>query len=1070
MLRLIVSPPGTGKTTFVTENIRANSANSIPVLIVPEQSHFETERTLYRKLKARAFANTEILSFEKLAAKIVSESNTEKAYVPYAEDTVREITMFKTVHELREKLRFYVGRIDSPDFAARMLDAVGMFQREGISPDELLSSAAEIKSSRLKAKISDIAAIYGRYTDTLSEDFSDRQDEIRIAAGLAFRIGYFRNRHIYVDGFDGFTGGQFLLLEAALEQALSVVITLTSDKINSGDPRYITSARLASRLKEIAAQNKVRVSVEIPSPYFPERNPKDNTEIFQLRDIYAESNFVAAKIRELITTQGYTQSDIAVLNAPSPEVLMSAFSAYGIKEFSDIPVSVIEKPMVRFIITVLEAVENKPGAVLDLIQSGFIRVSETVSFSRVANVSVQRKITGKRTGDYVRYNKKTCRPGRGFIKLLTRTAHEWQLDGADWYKPFPKSDALEKAERVRAEITGKLADLRGKFDGAAGDKLTEELANFLINDMELGRTVADIIYKGCKVDSALNDEYRQLWEKVISILESMYSALKNQSISVRDYTAILASIFGKTTIAKPPQVLDCVTIGDLRRTRIGEIKVLFLMGANQGDFPKSSFNGASFSEDEAERMCEAGIFIEENRADRYYRNRFLINRAMTLPTEKLYITAPLRDASFKEKRLSRILSEQPQKIKNVGNLPLSFWASHKSALKFLTAEKPREQALKSALAQIDPPEYKRLFGYNQKCSYMHNISKSNAKSLMERGSLSPSRIETLNTCLFKYFCAEGLKISAGRIKNDIEPDALTRGNMTHYVLEKALKNHECFMALNPDEFLKTAEKYIAEFEEKEFPGGYARSARKKEILLSHAAGIAEVLKQICEDMEVSDFKPFEFEKKFEFTLGGLLIKGKTDRLDMLESSENNNTRYVRVIDYKTGAKEFSYPEIEFGLNLQALIYLFAIASLNEDYKPSGAFYRLVNGGRLSREYKAYGAFENIEDLYKNRIETQKTTGLQFGRPASDIETINNRIKQKTASKREFIKLVNLEEEQFAELAEKTAVQLRERLDTLYSGDVKAVPFYSKYSPCLFCDYKNICGNAGKKEQVIINKE
>ena len=1029
MLRLIVSPPGTGKTSCVTEKIKADAGNlksSAPVLIVPEQNHFETERMIYKKLGARIFARTEILSFTKLASKIVSENSENKAY---AEDTIREITMLKTVCELREKLKFY-KQSDSPDFATRMLSAISAFQREGTSPEELLKASEEMKSSRLKNKIADLVLIYGRYTEAITENYSDRQDEIRIAASLALQHKYFEGKSIYIDGFDGFTGGQFLLLEAALTQASSLVLTLTADKSDSADPRYVTSVKLAEKLKEAAKKRNVKTITESPEPYLPERNPKDNTEIFLLPDVYAESNFVAAKIRELITAGGYYQSEIAVLNPPSPRALEGAFSAYGITAFSDIPVSVIEKPMVRFIITVLEAVQGTPGAVLNIIKSGFLRVSGG--------------------------QKRTQRPQ---IKLITQIAREMKIDGEDWYKPFPKKS--EKAEKLRAEIIGKLTALYEKIKETTGDVITEELTGFLVNDLEIGRTIADIVYRGSKVDSALNDEYRQLWEKVISVFESMHGALKNQRISVADYTAVLSSVFGKTLIAKPPQVLDSVTLGDLRRSRIGNVKVVFLMGANQGEFPKNTFVGAQFSEAETERLCAAGIFIEENREARYYRERFLIGRAMTLPTEKLFITAPLRDEAWKEKKPSRLILEQQDKIKNSKDLPLSFWASHKNALKFQAAEKPREPALRQALSIIEPTEYERLF-LNKKCTFLHKIDKVSAEALMKRESFSPSRIEALNTCLFRYFCAEGLKISTGKIKNDNEPDALTRGSMTHFVLEKVLKNHEKFTEIKPSQFIEIAKKYIAEFEEKEF-GGWVRSARKKEILQAHAAGIAEVLKQMREDMELSDFKPFELEKAFEFKLGDMLIKGKIDRLDKFENN-------VRVIDYKTGSKDFSYPEIEYGLNMQALIYLFAVINLNENYKPSGAFYRLVNGGRLSEDYKLYGASESSEDLYKNRLETQKTTGIQFGETSSDIESINNKLKQNTATKREFIKLVNLGNEEFAELAEKAAIQLKERLCSLYSGDVRAVPTYLKNSPCKHCDYKNICGNAGKQKEIRVGAD
>jgi ATP-dependent helicase/nuclease subunit B len=1033
MLKIIVSPPGTGKTHYITEEIINNPG---AVLIVPEQSHFETERMIYKKAGARIFCNTEILSFTKLAEKITADRRK-----PYVMETVREIIMLKAVRDVQHNFLFY-RNTSGVDFAERMLGSVDTFQREGISHEELSALATTIENKRLKAKISDMAMIYEKYVTSLNTQFADKPDEIRVAANLAFREKYFAGKHIYIDGFDGFSGSQFLMIEAMLPHACSVTITFTADKENSTLPHYIIITKLIERLKNTAEKRKIKVFIQSSNLYperILERNPKNNTEIYLLPNIYTESIFVAAKIRELITTENYSQNDIAVLNPPSDYVLQSAFSAYGLRVFSDKPEAIIEKPIIKFIITVLEAVQNKQGTMLDLIKSGFLRVSENAAFSRVIKINNLRKITGKRTYGYT--PGKSYRPGREYIRLLTQTAREWQLDGQDWYLPFPKNLNINKAERIRAEITAKLSKLREKIINTTGGKITEALTDFLINEMEIPRTIINIIYKESKIDSSLNDEYRQLWETVISIFEAVYSALNEQEISVEDYIIILNNIFNKTMVAKPPQVLDAVTVGDLRRTRINDVKIVFIMGANQGEFPKNNFVGAEFSETETEELCRSGIYIEENRYNRYYRELYLINRAITLPSERLYITAPVKDMTGKEKKPARIITNASANLKKIPSNP-SFWASHNNALKFLAAEKPHE--------------YGNNFN-NYKRDYLHKINKNNMAVLLKKNVLSPSRIETLNTCLFKYFCSQGIRIGTQRIKNSYEPDALMRGNLTHYVLENALKNN-----IDSDDFESITEKYIMEFEAVHFPDGWARSLRKKEILRAYNTGIVDVLRQIHEDMELSDFCPHEFEKIFSFTLGDVVINGKIDRVDV-------SGNLIRVIDYKTGTKQFNYAEIEYGLNMQALIYLIAVADEYNGFKPSGAFYRLVNGGKMSSKSKAYGAAEdsgNLKDLYKNRMETQNTTGLQFGE-AKDITAINEKFKSKIGGRKNFINLENLSEEQFTEIAGNAAKQLREKLDDLYNGDVRAVPIYSKVSPCKHCDYKQLCGNAGKYEEIKI---
>jgi ATP-dependent helicase/DNAse subunit B len=158
--------------------------------------------------------------------------------------------------------------------------------------------------------------------------------------------------------------------------------------------------------------------------------------------------------------------------------------------------------------------------------------------------------------------------------------------------------------------------------------------------------------------------------------------------------------------------------------------------------------------------------------------------------------------------------------------------------------------------------------------------------------------------------------------------------------------------------------------------------------------------------------------------------------------------------------------------MQALIYLFAMADINSGYKPAGAFYRLVNGGKLSSKPKPYGIAGDAKDLYKNRMETQRTSGVMFGE-ANDIEAINAEFKRRTSARKKFMELENLEEAEFTQLVEAAAKQLREKLNALYSGDVRAVPVYSKTAktaPCKYCDYKRICGNAGRLEEVRVGEK
>ena len=115
--------------------------------------------------------------------------------------------------------------------------------------------------------------------------------------------------------------------------------------------------------------------------------------------------------------------------------------------------------------------------------------------------------------------------------------------------------------------------------------------------------------------------------------------------------------------------------------------------------------------------------------------------------------------------------------------------------------------------------------------------------------------------------------------------------------------------------------------------------------------LAMVVKEFWQELSTTEFTPVEFE--LDFSDGGSIgaieipndsieaqLRGIVDRVD---TWSNGHTNYFRVVDYKTGKKDFDYCDVFNGIGLQMLLYLFALEDrgkkiLGSNAKSAGVLY------------------------------------------------------------------------------------------------------------------------------------
>jgi ATP-dependent helicase/nuclease subunit B len=940
MIKIVCSLCAKRRIEYLTNRLKfAASA----VLVVPEQFLFETERSMYQLLGARKIAVTEITGLSKLAADVIKSHGEPKLY---ADEIVKAMTMYKTLRRLR-------GHADY-DSSRRMLDIIADMKSAAIAADFLADSLTEVEDEALLCKLTEISEVYSAYTATLDADFADKLDDCRNAADLINRHNCYAGKQVFLYEFDGFSAGQIGLLKAIAESADSVEILFRTDTKSS---EFKTINRLISRLSHEAAE----LGGESNTPA---------VELWTADNVVDEARFVAGEIRRLITREGYILNEIAVLTCDSSNTgrLKEAMAEYEISCYADLPEPILTKSMTRFIIAALNAVKLETPALLSYIRSGFVRVMREGESRRLSLIDMD---------------------------LLERNAFRFALNAKEWRSAFPESNRhLREIEPLRAEVVQPLIDLRKACENKSGDKITELLCEFLLETMQLQKTVLGF----CDGDVELSAEFRQLWDLTIEVFESLHAALKGEMLELDEYAELLRGVFSSVNIAKPPQVLDAAVIGDLARSRMSGVKVAFVIGANAGRFPKSAAAAnAVFSSREIESLADCGLEIDARLEERYDFERLMVNKAMTLPTERLYISAPLSNAAWEELTVSAMFEES--------GLPVNNYS--------YTDSTDRKVSVPGAA-----------------CPAVHILTPETAVKLFSTERFSPTAIETMMGCRFRYFCRYGLSIDIPVAENEEEPIALERGNLIHYCLERALREPNL-----PADLEKFVAECIHEYRETKLPAGFAQTKRQSYILSSFKTGIVRMIHHIRRDFEDCGFKPINFEKKMDFLFGNTRLTGKIDRID-------KNGDLVRVIDYKSGTKEMNFESVFYGLDMQMLLYLYAVTG--EGVKPDSALYLPSDGVRV-KEILTPGA-SHAERL-KNWTSAHAPSGISVG--ASEANS--RRVRSLTAG--EYERLKNY----CGRLIDTKVAQVKR-------GNIEAI---AAETACKYCEFSAVCG---KQRVKTINKQ
>ncbi len=1086
MLHLLLGVAGTGKTTRLYERLTAAARGARDgtgrgaVLLVPEQYSFEAERQVLRALGPRLALEVDVLSFTRLCNAVFRQAGGlgGTAVTP----TARILIMSLAVAELQTHLKVYRKSCNNISFLQTLLAACGEFKAAGLTPAALSGVTQTLETGALRDKLEDLTALYAAYQAILERGYTDPDDDILRATDILSREKLFAGKRIFVDGFATFMAGEFALLGRLIAQAGEIHFAFTADRLDEEEADLFSAAKTAMRrLRAMAAESGVPVAsptvlreplryenaalARVATGFLQEREEAAHAAASAVTlcfpaDIYRETEAVAAEITRLVREQGLRYRDIAVVareTGPYALALAHVFVAAEIPYFLDDARDVETSPLAGGLLAALEALRSglDGPAVLAYAKSPLAGL-DGEAVAALENYCALWGVRGKLWEGPLQNNP------RGMAGSLT---------GDD-------EALLACLNSTKDAAVGPLLRLRRALPDCDGRGFAKAVYAFLEENDAPARLAAFAAAPPQGERETFLAESNRLWESLMGILDVFGDVLAATKLPAARFCELLRLALASSAPELPPQTLDEVLVGKADRIRPGALRAVFVVGAVEGEFPADVSGGGVFTDDERRVMISLGAEIGAPGQARALLERTFCYNALTLASRCLWVSAPAARldgtlcppsliVTALQELFAGLVPAQPDENAAVAGVSAAF----DTLARGYRDDTPRTAALLRYFSLSHAPLLARMERAAVKRPREIRDPVLARALFGERMALSPTKVERYHKCAFAYFAADGLRL---RPLRRVEFNPLDSGSAVHYVLQAMVQRHGSALFELPPRRMRTE---IAALIEEYLTARVARrDALPRRFITLFARltdTLARLLRHLGEELSQSRYRPAFFElpvardgeiQPLELqTADGVRVRveGVVDRVDIME---RGGRRYVRVVDYKSGGKQFRLDDVLYGLNLQMLLYLFTIAEQGRgalaDAIPAGVLYLPVHAGYVNADRNADG-----EALAAARRKQWKMSGLLL----NDEESLRG---MEPALAGVFIPArVNAKGEpdprsalagraEMGRLARKVKALITDMAAGLAGGKIAACPVNggaASAGPCEYCDYGALCG-------------
>lgn len=1098
MLQLILGRSGSGKTRRIYDELTSSVGREngkAHILLVPEQFSFESERALLERLGASGAGRVQVLSFTRLAETVFRELGGLAGR--RMDDCVRALLLSQALEQVGDNLTLYRRHIQDPAYIRSLLSVLTECKQCAVTPRMLEETAQTLPESTLRGKTQELSLILGAYEAIATGAYVDPLDDLTLLAQRLPESALLRGAAVYVDAFKGFTAQELQVLAVTMRQAERLTVTLCADTLQetgNGCSRFSPAVRTASRLLRLAQDGGVPVAKVI---YLTENHRAENEALRLLEagafvpcpetleektdavtltscaDIYTECAWTARTIHRLLR-EGSRCRDIAVAArnfADYQGVLDVALEQEGVAYYMDARRDILTDSLVTLILSALDITAGgwDTEDVLRLLKTGLVPFSSQ-TIAALENYVFQWRINGSRW----------------------KQEWVWNPEGLSVKETEENRLLLESLNRQRRRLTGPLERLQMvmKADRLKGRDFAMGVYRYLIEiqaDAMLRFRVRQLEETG---ERPLARNLSRIWDVLMGMLDKFASALGDSQVPPAKLTELLRLACGILDLGETPQSLDAVQVGSADRMRFSSPKIVFILGANEGVFPANPSQQGILTEKEREQLIACGLPITDTGDFQAVEERFFAYMALSAPSEQLFVSYIRGNAAGEALAPSALVGTVEQILPGCRR-------GEEEAADGRDIESAADAFSRMAALWRDPTpisaSLQRFFreqpAYHGRIAAMERAADGRpahfedpdqaARFFGKDLRLSPSRVEKYHLCRFAYFCQYGLRAKS---RKPADLDAAEFGTLAHYVMEKLLPVYaqQGFDTVRKQQAMTDTADAVREYVDIYMGGAENKSSRFSYLLTRLTATCGSLLWQVVLEMRQSRFVPVDYElpiglpdeehleavEPLRLTLPDgtqVYVQGQVDRVDILEK---DGVSYVRVVDYKTGYKEFRLAEVMDGINVQMLIYLMSIwingGRRYGQVTPAGVLYLPA---KLPVVKIDRGADETAAE--RAQVKVMRMNGLLLDNPeiirAMELDAAGLFIPARLTSSEsgEAVaagsSVASLR--QFALIKGRIEKLLTEMAETLRSGDIAALPAQNnRIDACAWCDYKAVCGH------------
>lgn len=1108
-LKLIYGRSGSGKSEFCFRDIAKNINKEKIYLIVPNQMALMAEKKLMEITNNVSLINTEVITFNRMAFRVRHEIGGAKK--TNLSKSGKAMLLYDILRKQKDSLNFLGKSAENVDIIG---NSITEFKKHRIDINKLKEECNNTDDMYLKLKLNDMIKMYEEFESSIQNRFLDENDVLDILNTQIVESNQFKNSIIYIDEFVGFTTQEYQIIAKLLQIAKQVNITICTDNLIQDEEVdkdiFYASKNTGIKLINIAKEYGIEIEDDVKLtqlyrfkndelkhlegnfyniPYKKYEEEPKNIKMFLANNQYSEIEHIASQIVKLVRNEKYRYKDISVitknLNIYS-SLIKVIFSNYNIPVFIDEKRELSENIIVKFLISVLEICSKNWSyeAVFNYLKTGFVNIDREEIF-KLENYCIRWGIKGNKW-----------------------YREDWNYLGKDEYT----QEELERLNELRRIIVKPIRNLQEKAKkDSTFLNLTKILYEFL-QEMKLEETIRLKINKlEEKGFIELANEYETSFKVLIDLFDEIVLVFGEENTNFDKYINTLKIGLKNTGLGKIPATQDEVIVGDVSRSRSHKVKAVFIIGINDGEFPSIYKDEGFFNDKDREYLKGQGFELANGSIENLYEENFNIYKAFTVAEEKLFLSYASSDNEGRTLRPSILITKVKKiypKLQETSDIIIQ-------EKEIITKNNTFDNLIEKLNdyqegKEIEDIWFDILYYYENDALWRGRLLKSlegiNYTNIPEK--IRPefvkklygetlhttiSRLERYRSCPFSFYLEYGLKLKE---KKSLKLDPIDTGSFMHEVIdtffEEIANNKISIQEIEKADIEKIVKKIVEE--KLNLTSNYIFKSIPKFIMLTNRLCRLVTLSiiYIVQGLKNTDFEvvgnEIEFKNGKEYRPIEIITKdgrkveitGKIDRIDL---AKDETGKYIRIIDYKSSAKDINLNEVLAGLQLQLITYLDAVCQ-EKDLIPAGILYFGLVEPKIDKGKRGKDITE--EELEQKIREHFRMNGLVLAEMKA-VNMMDNKLKdgeksdiipvkiKKDGTMDKTSKVVSRKE--FEILQKYVKKTLGEISKEILDGNIDIKPYYNvktKKKPCEYCKYNSICnfkkGFYGNDYNYIDNRE